>query len=132
MFGDHFHIRYLENFLKLFDNVRKVLHADISDGIPCLLVFFDPTLVLRARAVTNPFPALPNFPFDSLNKMETTSSESKGKLGRSGKGVGNRYGSQDQSKVEKYKKARYAIVNVSMKDLSNIIKYFEKLSRYLM
>ena len=25
--------------------------------------------------------------FDSLNKMETTSSESKGKLGRSGKGV---------------------------------------------
>ena len=25
--------------------------------------------------------------FDSLNKMETTSSESKGKLGRSGKGL---------------------------------------------
>ena len=26
-------------FLKLFDNLRKVLLADISDGIPCLFVF---------------------------------------------------------------------------------------------
>ena len=41
--------------------------------------------------------------------------------------VGNRSGSQDQSKVEKYKKARYAIENVSMKDLSNKIKEFEKI-----
>ena len=40
--------------------------------------------------------------------------------------VGNRSGSQDQSKVGKYKKARYAIENVSMKDLSNKIKEFEK------
>ena len=47
------------------------------------------------------------------------------------KGVGNRSGSQDQSKAGKYKKASYAIVNVSMKDLSNKIKEFEKLSRYL-
>ena len=39
--------------------------------------------------------------------------------------VGNRSGSQDQSKVEKYKKARYAIGNVSMKDLSNKTKDFE-------
>ena len=29
------------------------------------LYFFDLYLVLRARAVTNPFPDLPNFPFDS-------------------------------------------------------------------
>ena len=41
--------------------------------------------------------------------------------------VGNLSGSQDQSKVEKYKKARYAIGNVSMKDLSNKIKEFEKI-----
>ena len=52
-------------FFKLFDNVGKVLHADIFDGIPCLFEFFDLTLVLRARAVTNPFPDLPNFPFES-------------------------------------------------------------------
>ena len=52
-------------FFKLFDNIGKVLHADISDVIPCLFVFFDLDLVLRSRAVTNPFPDLPNFPFDS-------------------------------------------------------------------
>ena len=65
MFGDTFHIRYLDNCFKLFDDDGKVLHADISDGIPCIFVFFDLALVLRARAVTNPFPDLPNFPFDS-------------------------------------------------------------------
>ena len=42
------------------------------------------------------------------------------------KGLGNRSGSQDQSNVEKYKKARYAIGNVSMKELSNKIKEFEQ------
>ena len=46
-------------------------------------------------------------------------------IGDISKGVGNRSGSQDQSKVEKYKKARYAIRNFSMKDLSNKIKEFE-------
>ena len=65
MFGDPFHIRYLDKFFKRFDNVGKVLHANISDGIPYLFVFFDLTLVLRSRAVINPFPDLPNFPFDS-------------------------------------------------------------------
>ena len=44
--------------------------------------------------------------FDSLNKMETTSLESKGKLGRSGKGVGNRSYSQDQSKLAKMQKGK--------------------------
>ena len=42
MFGDPFQIRYLDNFFKLFDFVGKVLHTDISDGIPCLFVFFRP------------------------------------------------------------------------------------------
>ena len=41
--------------------------------------------------------------------------------------VGNCSGSQYQSKVEKYKKARYAIGNVSMKDLYKKIKEFEKI-----
>ena len=66
MFGDPFQISYLANFLKLFDNLWKVLLADISDGIPCLFLFFrNLTLILKARAVTDPFPDLPNFPFDS-------------------------------------------------------------------
>ena len=40
--------------------------------------------------------------------------------------VGNCSGSQYQSKVENIKKERYAIGNVSIKDLSNKIKEFEK------
>ena len=65
--------------------------------------------------------------FDSLNKMKTTSSESKGKLGRSGKGLVTDLAFKTKVRSQKYKKARYAIVNVSMKDLSNIIKEFEKI-----
>ena len=33
---------------------------------------------------------------------------------------------------QKYKKSRYAVGNVSKKDLLKIIKEFEKLERYLM
>ena len=64
--------------------------------------------------------------------METTSYESKGKLGRSGKGLVTDLALKTKAGSRKYKKARYAIVNVSMKDISNIIKEFEKLSQYLM
>ena len=56
----------------------------------------------------------------------------KRKIGDIRKWVGNRSGSQDQSKGQKIQKTRHAIGNVSMKDLSNKIKEFEKLSRYLM
>ena len=70
--------------------------------------------------------------FDSLNNMETTSSESKGKLEIPGKGLVTALDFKNKVRSQKYKKARYAIGNVSMKDLSIIIKEFEKLSRYLM
>ena len=70
--------------------------------------------------------------FDSLNKMETTSSESKRKLGRSGTGLVTALALKTKVRLKKYKKARYAIRNVSMNCLSNIIKEFEKSSRYLM
>ena len=36
--------------------------------------------------------------------------------------VGNRSGSQDQSKVEKYKKARYAIENFKIKEFEKFVK----------
>ena len=55
--------------------------------------------------------------FDSLNKMKTTSSESKGKLGRSGKGLVNAPEFKTKGRLQKYKKARYDIRNVSEKDL---------------
>ena len=65
--------------------------------------------------------------FDNLDKMETTSSESKRKLGRSGKGLVTALYLKTKVRLQGYKKSRYAIGNVSMKYLSNIIKEFEKL-----
>ena len=67
--------------------------------------------------------------FDSLNKMETTSSDSKEKLERSGKGLVTALTFKTKVKSQTYKKARYAIGNVSEKDLSKIIKEFEKIGK---
>ena len=64
--------------------------------------------------------------FDSLNKMENTSSESKGELERSGKRLVTALAFKTKVRSSKYKKARYAIGNFSEKDLSKIIKKFEK------
>ena len=65
--------------------------------------------------------------FDSLNKMEIKSSESKGKLGRSGKGLVTALDFRTKVRPQKYQTARYSIGNVSTKDLSNIIKEFDKI-----
>ena len=43
------------------------------------------------------------------------------------KGVDYLSGSQGQNRPKEIKKARYAIINVSKKELSNIIRKFEKL-----
>ena len=64
--------------------------------------------------------------FGSLEKMRITSSDPKDNLGISGKGLINSLGLKANSMPNKYKKARYAIVNVSMKDFSKIIREFEK------
>ena len=58
----------------------------------------------------------------SLDKMKTTYSDPKDDLGRSGKGLITSLGLKYKTIPKKYKKSRYAIVNVSMKDLSKIIK----------
>ena len=60
--------------------------------------------------------------FDILDKMKTTSSESKVKLEISGKGLITSLGFKTKSRPQKYKKARYAIGNVSEKELSKIVK----------
>ena len=65
--------------------------------------------------------------FVSLNKMRIIYSESKYNLGRSGKGLVTSLGLKSKVRPHKYKNARYAIRNVSMKDLSNIIIKFDKL-----
>ena len=67
--------------------------------------------------------------FDDLDKIETTSSESKVKMEGSGKGLVTALALKTKVRSKKYKKTRYAIENVSMKDLSNKIKEFEKSSR---
>ena len=59
--------------------------------------------------------------------METTYSESKGKLGKSRKGWVTALILKTKVRSKKYKKARYAIGNISMKDHSNIIKDFDKI-----
>ena len=55
--------------------------------------------------------------FDSLDKMKTTSSDSKGKLERLGKGLVTSLGFKTKVRSQKYKKARYTIKNISEKDL---------------
>ena len=67
--------------------------------------------------------------FYSLDKIKITSSESKGKLERSGKGLITSLGFKTKATPQKYKKARYAIVNVSKKYLSKIIREFEKFEK---
>ena len=67
--------------------------------------------------------------FDSLSKMETTSSESKEKLEIPGKGLVTALSFKTKVRSPKYKNARYAIENFSKKDLSDIIKEFEKIGK---
>ena len=67
--------------------------------------------------------------FDSLNKIKSTYSEPNGKLEGSGKGLINSLAFNTKAMLPKYKKARYTIVNVSKKDLSKIIREFEKFEK---
>ena len=53
--------------------------------------------------------------FDSMEKMKITSSESKRKLERLGKGLITSLGFKTKARSQKYKKARYAIGNFSKK-----------------
>ena len=64
--------------------------------------------------------------FDDLDKIETTSSQSKVKMEGSGKGLVTALDLKTKTGSKNNKKARYAIGNVSMKDLSKKIKEFEK------
>ena len=65
--------------------------------------------------------------FFSLDKMIITSSDPKDNSGRLGKGLINSLGLKAKARPKKYKKAKYAIRNVSKNDLSNIIRDFDKL-----
>ena len=89
-------------------NVRK--HKDIKGGEKYV------TLDISLR-------------FDNLDNMKITSSDSKGKLERSGKGLITSLGFKAKARPQKYKKARYDIGNVIKKDLSKIIREFDKFDK---
>ena len=61
-----------------------------------------------------------------MEKIKIKSSEPKDYFGISGKVLITSLGPKTNLWSKKYKKASYAITNVSMKDLSKIIKDFEK------
>ena len=64
---------------------------------------------------------------DSLDNMKITSSESKGKFERSGKCLIISICFKAKARPNKYKKSKCAIGNFSNKELSKIIREFEKL-----
>ena len=66
--------------------------------------------------------------FGSLDNMKITYSEPEDNLGRSGKGSITSLGPKVKIRPKKYKKTRYAIGNFCIKDISKIIREFEKLS----
>ena len=66
---------------------------------------------------------------ESLENTKITSSKSKEKLERSGNGLVNDLAFKTKVRSPKYRKARYAIGNDSEKDLSKIIKEFEKIGK---
>ena len=66
--------------------------------------------------------------FGSLEKMIITSSDPKDCLILLIKGLSTSLGIKANIRPKKYKKARYAIGSVGMKELSKIIREFEKLT----
>ena len=64
MFGDPFHIRYLDNFSNSLIMLERSFMLTFPMTYLAFLYIFYLALVLRARAVTNPFPDLSNLSFD--------------------------------------------------------------------
>ena len=87
-------------------NVRKHIEIKVSDKYITLYI---------------------SLKFDSLDKIRITSPESKANLRISGKWLITFLGLKYKSSPKVYKRARYAIGNVSKKELSKIIREFEKL-----
>ena len=64
--------------------------------------------------------------FGSMDKMKITSSDPKYYLGRSGKGLNSSLVINTIGRSNKSKNSRFAMTNASPKDISKIIKDFEK------
>ena len=70
--------------------------------------------------------------FDSLNKMETTSSESKGKLGRSGKGLVTALAIKTKVRSKNTKRQGMPSEISARRTFQRLSKSLRKLARYLM
>ena len=66
--------------------------------------------------------------FVSTDKTKITSSDPKDDMGISGKGLITSLGLKAKARLKRYKKIMHSVGNVSMKDHSNIIRKFEKLT----
>ena len=93
-------------------NVRK--HKEIKGSDKCVTLNMYEFLNISEK-------------FDNLDKMDTTSTESKVKMEGSGKWLVTALALKTKARSNKYKKARYAIRNFSMKELSKKIKEFENI-----
>ena len=49
MFGPLLHITLIMQLFKIFDNIWKIIHTDISNGTPCLFVFLWPHIGLDTQ-----------------------------------------------------------------------------------
>ena len=65
MFGDHFHIRYLDNFSNSLIMLERSFMLKFPMAYLAFLYFYALALALKPREVINPFPDLYNFPFES-------------------------------------------------------------------
>ena len=54
MFGPYTIINFIRQFIKIPDNIWKILHTDISDGIPLLFVFLWTCFGLDTRRCNQP------------------------------------------------------------------------------
>ena len=86
-------------------NVRK--HREIKDSYKCIILEM-------------------SLKFGSLDRIIITVLEQKYYLGRSGKGLNTSLSLNTNIRSNRYKNGRYVITNVSTKDISKIIKEFEK------
>ena len=127
----HLKVFYFKSYNTTLVQIRKTMKNYNTGVITLLVLYYNiELLIFKVFKGSDKYVTLDiSLKFDSLDKMKTTSSESKIKLERSWKGFITSLGFNTEVRTEKYKKARYAIVNVSKKDLSKIIREFDKFEK---
>ena len=100
--------KFTSSTMKVFANFTVRKHREINDGDKYITIYI-------------------SLNFGSLDNIKIKSSEPKDYLERSGKGFITSLGLNKIRRSKKIKKERFAITNVSIKEIYNIIKEFEDL-----